>query len=252
MNREITLMDFFRFVLSKLKIVLILGIVAAVVVAGLTYFTAKEHYNFNGSFIVDPFGNVDENFNSNNIYNELTISKTLIPSFVELLQTKDFGEKVAKEVNKKLDTKITAEYVINSTRYTTDDETLIIDFRCTSSSKKLAHTIASTIAKLAPDYVENKLNRVKLNTIGSIDKNDFTIRKTDFKVMGMVAFVITAVLTVLICLIIELLDNRIKSIEDITEHFDYPILGTIPDFYSHQKKEGYYGKPKASEEASAK
>ncbi len=253
MNREITLMDFFRFVLSKLKIVLILGFAVALIAAGLTYFTAKEHYNYNGSFIVDPFGNVDENFNSNNIYNELTISRTLIPSFVELLQTKDFGEKVAKVVNKKMDTKVTSEYIINSTRYTTDDETLIIEFRCTSSSKELAHTIASTISDLAPDYVENKLNRIKLSTVDSISKTDYTISKTDFKVIGMVGFVVTAVLTVLICLIIELLDNRIKSVEDVTEHFDYPILGSIPDFYSHSsKKEGYYGKPKTSEESSAK
>jgi len=62
--------------------------------------------------------------------------------------------------------------------------------------------------------------------------------------MAVIAFVVAAVLTVLITLIIELLDNRIKNVEDITEHFDYPVLGTIPDFYTHSKKEGYYGKQK--------
>ena len=89
MNREITLMDFFRFVLSKLKLILIFGCIAAIVAAGFVFLTADEQYNYSGSFIVDPFGNVNDSFNSNNIYNELTISKTLIPSFVELLQKKD-------------------------------------------------------------------------------------------------------------------------------------------------------------------
>lgn len=252
MNREITLMDFFRFVLSKLKLVLILGLIAALFAAGVTYFTAKNQYNYSGSFIVDPFGNVDENFNSNNIYNELTISRTLIPSFVELLQKKDFGDQVAKSVNKELDIKLTADYVINVTRYTTDDETLIIDFRCTSSDKKLAYTIAKTISEMAPKYVEKKLNRINLNPVDTVNKDVFTISRTDYKITAVVAFVITAVLTVLICLIIELLDNRIKNVEDLTEHFDYPVLGTIPDFYTHSKKEGYYGKQKAVKEAEAK
>ena len=98
-NREITLMDFFRFVLSKLKIILILSCIAAIIAAGFVYFTAKEQYSYTGSFIVDPFANVDENYSSNNIYNELTISRTLIPSLVELLQKKDFAEMVTKSVN---------------------------------------------------------------------------------------------------------------------------------------------------------
>lgn len=244
MNREITLMDFFRFVLSKLKLILIFGCIAAIIAAGITFFTAKTSYNYNGSFIVDPFGNVDENFNSNNIYNELTISRTLIPSFVELLQKKDFANKIANAVNKELGTNITSDYIINCTHYSIDDETLIIDFRCSSTSKKLAYTVAKTISEKAPNYIERKLNRINLNTVDTINKDVFGTSKTDFKIMAVIAFVVAAVLTVLITLIIELLDNRIKNVEDITEHFDYPVLGTIPDFYTHSKKEGYYGKQK--------
>ena len=149
MNREITIMDFFRFVLSKLRLILIFGCIAAILAAGVTFVTAKTSYNYNGSFIVDPFGNVDENFNSNNIYNELTISRTLIPSFVELLQKKGFAKIVAKSVNKEIGTDVTSDYIINCTRYSINDETLIIDFRCSSTSKKLAYTVAKTISESA-------------------------------------------------------------------------------------------------------
>ena len=244
MNREITLMDFFRFVLSKLKLILIFGCIAAIVAAGFVFLTADEQYNYSGSFIVDPFGNVNDSFNSNNIYNELTISKTLIPSFVELLQKKDFAEMIAKSVNKELDKKLKYTHVIDMIRYTTNDDTLIIDFRCTSSDQNVAYTVAKTISEKAPHYVEQKLNRINLNAVDSINKDVFGTSKTDFKVVGIIVFVVAAVLTVLVTLVIELLDNRIKTPEDITEHFEYPILGSIPDFYKHTKKEGYYGKPK--------
>lgn len=251
MNREITLMDFFRFVLSKLKLILIFGCIAAIIAAGFVFLTADEQYNYSGSFIVDPFGNVDENFNSNNIYNELTISRTLIPSFVELLQKKDFAEIVAKSVNEELGKSLKYTHIINMIRYTTNEDTLIIDFRCSSSDKDVAFAVARTISEKAPGYVEKKLNRINLNPVDSINKDVFGTSKTDFKVVGIIAFVVAAVLTVLVTLVIELLDNRIKTPEDITEHFEYPILGSIPDFYKHTKKEGYYGKPK-DQQTSAK
>ncbi len=247
MNREITLMDFFRFVLSKLKLILIFGCIAAIIAAGFVFLTADEQYNYNGSFIVDPFGNVDENFNSNNIYNELTISRTLIPSFVELMQKKDFAEMIAKSVNEELGKKLKYTHIINMIRYTTNDDTLIIDFRCTSSDQEVAYTVAKTISEKAPGYVEQKLNRINLNAVDSINKDVFGTSKTNFKVIGVIAFIIAAVLTVLVTLVIELLDNRIKDPEDITEHFEYPILGSIPDFYKHTKKEGYYGKQKGQQ-----
>lgn len=251
MNREITLMDFFRFILSKLKLVLIFGCIAAIIAAGLVVFTADERYNYSGSFIVDPFGNVDENFNSNNIYNELTISRTLIPSFVELMQKKDFAEIIAKSVNEKLDTELEYNDIIDMIRYTTNEDTLIIDFRCTSIDKDVSFTVAKTISEKAPGYVEQKLNRINLNAVDTINKDVYGTSKTDFKVAGIVAFIVAAVLTVLISLVIELLDNRIKTPEDITEHFEYPILGSIPDFYKHTKKEGYYGKQKTKQQVNA-
>ena len=141
MNREITLMDFFRFVLSKLKLILVLGCIAAIVVAGFVYLTAKPQYNYSGSFIVDPFGNVDENFNSNNIYNELTISRTLIPSFVELMQKKDFAEIIANSVNKEMGKNLKYTHILDMITYYTDDDTLIIDFRCSSVDKEVSYTV---------------------------------------------------------------------------------------------------------------
>lgn len=255
MNREITLMDFFRFVLSKMKLILIFGCIAAILAAGFTLLTAKTSYNYTGSFIVDPFSNVDDSFTSNNVYNELTISRSIIPSLVELLERKDFAGKVAKIVNKKMkkyDTNIDANYITNNTRYITNDDSLMIDFRCTSSSKELAYTIASTISEIAPQYVSSKFNRTNLNPVETISKDEFGTTKTDFKVWAVVAFFIAAVMTTLVSLVIELLDNRIKTIEDVTEHFEYPILGTIPDFYTHIKKEGYYGKPEAKKTESSK
>ena len=253
MNREITLMDFFRFVLSKMKLILIFGCAAAIIAAGFTIATAKTSYNYSGSFIVDPFSNVDESYTSNNVYNELSISRSIIPSLVELLERKDFAGKVAKVVNKKMkkyETNIEASYITNNTRFITSEDSLMIDFRCTSSSKELAYTIADTISKLAPQYVSSKFNRTNLNTVETVSKDEFGTSKTDFKVWAVVAFFIAAVMTTLVSLVVELLDNRIKTVEDVTEHFEYPILGTIPNFYSHTKKEGYYGKPETKKTES--
>ncbi len=62
--------------------------------------------------------------------------------------------------------------------------------------------------------------------------------RTTFTLLGAVAF--AAICFALIALT-ALLDNKVKKEEDLTNHFNIPVLGTVPDFYdSDLYKGGYY------------
>ena len=68
-------------------------------------------------------------------------------------------------------------HILDMITYYTDDDTLIIDFRCSSVDKEVSYTVAKTISEKAPDYVEKKLNRINLNPVDSVNKNVFGTTK---------------------------------------------------------------------------
>ena len=48
--------------------------------------------------------------------------------------------------------------------------------------------------------------------------------------------VVGLVIAVIIVLLRSLLDNTVKSEEELKDRFDVPVLGEIPDFYESKKK----------------
>ena len=48
--------------------------------------------------------------------------------------------------------------------------------------------------------------------------------------------VVGLVIAVIIVLLRSLLDNTVKSEEELKDRFDVPVLGKIPDFYESKKK----------------
>ncbi len=244
MNKEITLTDFFQFVLAKLKLIIILGLVAAIVVFAGVKVTADTKYNYSGSMLVDPFGNITQDQNSNAVMSELNIAKTLIPTYIAVLESNAYADYIAKAVEDNFNLKVSRGAVQNMLTYTTSTKHLIISYRCSSTDKKLAYAVAKTVDEKTAAFISTIIDHGKLSPVNRIAKDGFGASTPSAPVAAVVAFAIVAVLTVLICLLIELFDDRIKSPEDITERFEYPVLGTIPDFYANNIQEEGYGDEK--------
>ena len=56
----------------------------------------------------------------------------------------------------------------------------------------------------------------------------------------LIGLLIGLVLSAGIVILAHLLDNTIRTGDDLRTRFDYPILGEIPDFESAESKGGYY------------
>ncbi len=237
MNREITFSDFFNFVLSKLKQILIFGIIGALAVFAFVKFGTDPTYTCTGTILINPLVSMGDENNPTTINSEINIAQKLMPTYVEILTSKDLSEHLAQKINEKYDKNTRGSSVRSITKYTITEDSLMIKYTCTSKYRETTKQVAEAIAQYAPDYVQGIMKHGEIIIIDSIDEP--TKRVTNPYVMAMVGFMAVAVAVIAINLLIAVLDTRLKSAEDIPDNFDYPVLGNIPNFYSQNKSSSY-------------
>ncbi len=237
MNNEITLSDFFSFILSKLKQILILGIVGALLVFAYVKFGTTTTYSFSGSMIVTPFNENVENWTPNMGNSEVSIAKQLMPTYIEVLTSNDLSIKISKYLENQ-GVNVSASRVRNIVKYSNTDDKFTIDFTCTNASESQAKAVADAVSEIAPSYVRDVVEYGNIKMYDSVSDKPQTHRSNPY-VMAMVAFMAIAIAVVVVNLIITMLDNRVKTVEDITDNFEYPVLGNIPNFYFQNKRKEY-------------
>ncbi len=236
MNKEFTLSDFFGFVLSKIKQILIFGIIGALITFCFVKFGAEPTYTCTGSIIVNPFSDEVSDYNASLINAEINVSKNLLPTYLEILTSKDLSEHLSQKLASE-GVNVTAGYIRSITKYTTNDQTLVIRISCSSADEATAKNVASAVVRYAPAYVQNIISHGDIAVVDSV--GDASRRVTNPYVMAMVAFMVIAIAVVAINLLVAVLDSRVKSVEDIADNFEYPVLGNIPNFYLQNKSPAY-------------
>lgn len=237
MNKEITLSDFFGFIFSKLKQIIIFGIIGAILTFAFVKFVTKPTYTCTGTILINPIVDYSADSSLSATNSKISIAKNLMPTYLEIFTSKDLSEHLAGKINEKYGKNINPGAVRSMTKYSAVDNSLIIKYTCSSKYSETTKQAAEAIAQYAPEYVQNIIKYGEIVIIDSIDEP--VASKSNPYVMAMVAFMVVAVAVIAINLLIVELDTRLKSVDDIPEHFNYPVLGNIPNFYAQNKIEPY-------------
>lgn len=174
----------------------------------------------------------------------LKVTKT----YVEILKTNDFMEKISKKYETDC-AELWAKKNYTATRlktkcvqYDATDETYLFTFTVTTHDKDVSVSIAKIFKELAPQQIIDITGRdgIKIADGPSIPVNAANSKNTARNtIMG---FLIGAVLSFLVVLIVDVTDVRIKDEDDLIENYQLPLIGSVPNFES-AKKRGYgYGK----------
>lgn len=122
------------------------------------------------------------------------------------------------------------------------EDTRILEVTVKAESPELAKSIVDKICTIGADRIEDAMGfrQVNLYELGTLDNEPCNrTRMLTFAFVGVAA----AAATYLVFLIIFLLDDRIRSDEDIERFLGLSILGNIPS--ADSKKNGKYGYYKA-------
>lgn len=218
---EIDLIDLLSYYISRMPL-LIAAVVAGAVIAGA----------FTKFMLPDKFTAVSRMYmvsaSSDSVVNlaDLNIGTSLSNDYVELMKSRP----VLEDVIEKLELDYTCEELARMIELSVVTNTRIILISVTSTDPQEATDIANQVARTAkiqlPKVMESPSPSIVEEAVVPLEKSSPSLKKNVLIGAALMLFTVLGVLTVL-----YLLDDTVKSSEDVEKTFGVMPLTVIPDVY---------------------
>ena len=166
---------------------------------------------------------------------ELSAAQSLVNTYTVILNARTTLNEVIEEANldcsyEELKNMISAE-AINGTE--------IFSVTVTNPDPKEAKRIANIIADILPDKISDIVDgsSVKIVDYAVTPASKDSPSITRYTVIGMLLGV---VLSSAIIIVLDILDDVIRSEDYLMQTYDIPVLAAIPDLMASESKSGYY------------
>lgn len=232
MTNNLGVLDILMICLRKIWIIVLVAVIAGGAAFGYLRFTNVPAYSTDTTFIVnrqtgqsgstDTSGKVDAQ--------DLTVSTRLIKTYTLILTSRTFLQDVADASQ----LGYTASQIGRMISIASVNETEVMRVTVTNKSPTHAAQIANLIADLAPDAI------TELAEAGSVKVIDNALvpsapNPNNIMKYTLLAAVLAVVATIAVLVILAIMDDTIRSEEDLRKAFDIPIIGAIPKMAEDKK-----------------
>lgn len=175
-----------------------------------------------------------EETNSNPNKSTIEFYRSLVSTYIVLLESRDSLHLVASELSTNVSTSQIKKYINMSSVNNTE----VLKIEATTPDPVLSAEICTALAKHAPTVIENSIKGgyVKVVDKAVVPTEPSSPNVTMYSALGAI---LGFVLSCGIILLVHFLDNTVKGADDVSERFGLPILGEIPNLFIGQK--GGYG-----------
>lgn len=232
----ITVRDIWELFLQRLVIVLLVTALSVAIFYVFDKITYTPMYQSTATLYIAGEDSFEGN-SSADAYNTYSLALKVVNDCDYLLSSRSVLDQVINEM------KLTTAYGILQSRISTDNpsNTRILEVTMEAESPELAKKIVDRLCEIGEDKINEVMgaNYVRLYEYGtytSVPCNGTP--KSTYIIVGAIA----AAVTFCLCLIVFLLDDRIRTTEHIEQILGLSVLGDIPDsnVLNQRGRYGYY------------
>ena len=221
MEETIDLREYFGIIKKRFWIIALLTVVAAVVSAVISFFVLQPVYQTKTTLIVDTNTNEETQTLTGD---QFSVSQKLAVIYGEIIKSRTVLEPLIKNLN------LTESYEALAGKITVSavKDTQIISLSVQDTNPQKARDIANQIPTVFTKQVKRITNANGVEVIDKAITPKSPIKPN--KIMNIaVAAVLGMMIGLFIVFLIEYLDNKIKTPQDIEKHLGLPVLGVIPN-----------------------
>jgi capsular polysaccharide biosynthesis protein len=159
---------------------------------------------------------------------ELNYARMIVDSYLEILDSHDFYEQVYQSLPEEYKPN-SPEELRRNTSLAVKDNTEVIQLEYKSTNKDQVQYITAKIVNNIGSYnalTQSYRATVEITesaTVPLVSNNNLTLYST-------IGFLFGMILIFMIAVVRDMLDTRVKTIKDIKDRYDLPVLGAIPTF----------------------
>ena len=221
MEETIDLREYFAIIKKRFWIIALLAIISALISGVISFFMLKPVYEAKSTLIVNTEKNEETQMITGD---QFSVTQKLAVTYGEIIKSRAVLEDVIK--NLKLDNEY--EDLVKNVTVSPVKDTQIISISVQDTNKQKARDIANEIPKV---FAKEAKRITKANDVQVIDKA--TLPKNPIKpnkVMNvLIAFVLGTMIGLFVVFLIEYLDNKMKTPQDIEKHLGLSVIGVIPN-----------------------
>ena len=215
---EIDLLEIFSILLSKLWLILSAGLFMALVCFAVSKFLLTPTYESTTKIYI-----LNKTDNSSVTFSDVQMGTQLTKDYAELINSRY----VLEEVIQKLSLPMEYKQLLNKVSVTTPSDTRIVSITVTDTDPVQAMHIANCIREAASDHIQNVMD---IEAVNVVETANMPTEKAGPSVMKwtLIGGLLGVLLLCAIILVQYLLDDTIKSSEDVEKYLGLSTLALIP------------------------
>ena len=227
-EEEIDLTQIFEIIREKLILFILICMVCCTIALCITKFVMKEEYTATAKLIVVQKSD-SASAQQNYTYSDLQLSQKLAATYSQIIMSEAISDPVITNLN------LYDKYGIDSEKYgkivkvSSANNTEVMNIEVTTNDPQLSADIANEVV----DVFEEKIYDImQIENVTTLTDAKVPQKKSGPSTLKNMA--IGGIVGLLICAGIVVLqlftDTKVKTEEEVKKIFDYPIIGSIPDF----------------------
>ena len=231
--QEIDLMEFWHIFVYRFPIILLAAVIAVSGFFGFNLLTYEAEYSSTATLYI--LRQNDEIQSAATAYNEINLATKVVNDCTHMLKSRSVVEPVIEELG--LNMTYSQLYAKISTKNPND--TRILEVKVAGATPELAKQIVDRLCEIGQEKIAQAMGyqQVNLFEYGTLPVSPSN--RTSLRTYALIGAV-TAVLTYAVFAIMHLVDDRIRSDEDVERLLGLSVLAAIPDLNAeHKNKYGY-------------
>ena len=228
---ELDLMQVIQILWNKIWLIVLVGLLSGVAAFLGTHFLIIPKYTASVKLYVNNSTKINTDITSS----DLSASQSLVDTYITIIRSDVVLDEVVRQTGlaysaAEIDEMITAGSINN---------TEVFRVSVSNPDAAAAAKIANSIAEIASERIGEIVRGSSVKIIDQA-KIPTAISSPDLKKNTLIGVLIGFVTVIAVILLIELLDQRVKTEGDLEKISDLPILGCITEF-SQNGKDNIYG-----------
>lgn len=221
LENEISILDLIALVIRNWWIVAMVGAVFGIAVYAYCKTTSVPTYQSTGSLYI----NTQREQTTDNVDATALINTVnLMPTYVKVLQSRTF----CTQISDAIDNKYSYTEISGMMSLTQEEDTNIMTVNVRCVDQMDSYVICNSIIEKASDEI---LRVFEGGSVKIIDRPETTPTEivTNAYKRGALGFIVGAALAIFVLFLFNMFDTRIESSEELTQRYNLPILGEVPN-----------------------
>ena len=208
-------------------------VVAAVITFGFFFFFVDPVYTSESTMYVY---NSETRTTGSITTGDLTVARNMVSTYVVLLKSDSVLSEVARITN----FGYTPLQIKGMIKASAENNTEVMRVTVENTDPVHAQAIANTLLDVGAEKI---VNVMKAGSVEIIDSAKLPTAPSGPNILlnTVIGAMLGLMISVMVILLLEMFDTKVKSEEDLKELFNIPILGVIPSFSPGSSRKGGYG-----------